>query len=43
MTTFEGRRTTFLRFELSNKVQSNVAPAPKFKLQTLNIIRKGLI
>ena len=28
ITTFEGRRTTFLRFELSNKVQSNVAPAP---------------
>ncbi len=27
ITTFEGRRTTFLRFELSNKVQSNVAPA----------------
>jgi hypothetical protein len=25
--TFEGRRTSFLRFELLNKVQSNVAPA----------------
>ena len=27
ITTFEGSRTTFLRFELSNKVQMNVAPA----------------
>ena len=27
ITTFEGCRTTFLRFELSKKVQSNVAPA----------------
>ncbi len=27
ITTFEGRRKSFLRFELSKKVESNVAPA----------------
>ena len=28
ITTFEGRQTTFLQFQLSNKLQSNLAPAP---------------
>ncbi len=28
ITTFKGRQTTFLRFQLLNKLQSNVAPAP---------------
>jgi hypothetical protein len=35
ITTFEGRQTTFLRFELSNKVQSNNAPAPVLSMLLL--------
>jgi hypothetical protein len=43
ITTFEGRRRAFLRFELLKKSQLNVTPAPTYPTASLTKFRKSLI